>query len=99
MAPSKRRLPFRRVLQIGSDEFDSERLQRLRPRGNSSVGMADSNVLMLGSRHAGLVLVAWMAVMPPNKGGSVADVEAVAANIDPAIALEQMQGPRQSNTG
>ena len=32
--------------------------------------------------------------MPPNKGGSVADVEAVAANIDPAIALEQMQGPR-----
>ena len=61
--------------------------------------MAGSNMLMLGSRHLGLVLVAWMAVMSPNEGGSVADVEAVAANIDRAVALEQLQGPKQPNAG
>ena len=59
--------------------------------------MADSNVLMLGSRHLGLVLVAGMTVVSPNEGWSVADVESVAANIDRTIALEQLQGPGQPN--
>ena len=50
-------------------------------------------MLMLGSRHASLELVARMAVMPPNKDGSVTNVEAVAANIDRAIAIDQLQDP------
>lgn len=87
------------MTEVGSDKLGSEWLQCLAPCRDSLLESADSNMLMLESRHSSLVLVAWMAVMPPNKDGSIADVEAVAANIDRAIALDQLQGPRQLNAG
>ena len=56
-------------------------------------------MFMLGSCHASLVFVAWIAVMPPYNDGSGTNVESVAVNLNRAIALDQLQGPRQLNAG
>lgn len=86
-----------RVLQVGPDELDSERLQRLWSCRDPSFGVTESDVLMLGARRLRLVLMAGVTIVSPKERGPVTDIESIAANVDCVVAFGGVHGCRQTH--